>query len=118
MAARVLRTWIEDFVDEDTGEVVSIERTEIIIDSETIIEEKHIQQIIDSGNQTILLHKDDVNLIDFNIISNTLQKDTANSQKEAVEFIYSLLRNADPPDEETARGLLKSFSFPIKDMTW
>ena len=114
LAARVLRTWIEDFVDEDTGEVVSIERTEIIIDRETIIEEKHIQQIIDSGNQSILLHKDDISMIDFNIISNTLQKDTANSQKEAVEFIYRLLRNADPPDEETARGLIEKLFFSDK----
>ncbi len=114
LAARVLRTWIEDFVDEDTGEVVSIERTEIVIDREVILDEKNIQLIIDSGTTSILVHRDDVNPVDFAIISNTLQKDTANSQKEAVEFIYRLLRNADPPDEETARSLIDRLFFSDK----
>lgn len=114
LAARVLRTWIEDFVDEDTGEVVSIERTEVIIDRETNLVEDHIDQIIDSGANTILLHKEDGNSTDFSIIYNTLQKDTANSQKEAVEYIYRQLRNADPPDEETARGIIEKLFFSDK----
>ena len=114
LAARVLKSWIEDFVDEDTGEVVSIERTEVIIDRETVIENKHIDQIIDSGIKTILLHRDDVAANDYSIIFNTLQKDTANSEKEAVEFIYRQLRNAEPPDEETARGIIEKLFFSDK----
>ena len=114
LAARVLKSWIEDFVDEDTGEVVSIERTEVIIDRETVLENKHIDQIIDSGNKTILLHRDNVIASDYSIIFNTLQKDTANSEKEAVEFIYRQLRNAEPPDEETARGIIEKLFFSDK----
>jgi len=114
LVARVLRTWIEDFVDEDTGEVVSIERTEIIIDRETILENEHIDLIVDSGVKTILLHKEEANAADFSIIYNTLQKDTANSEKEAVEYIYRQLRNADPPDEETARGIIEKLFFSDK----
>ncbi|MGD0711420.1 MAG: DNA-directed RNA polymerase subunit beta [Bacteroidales bacterium] len=114
LAARVLRSWIEDFVDEDTGEVVSIERTEVIIDRETILENDHIDQIVDSGTKSILLHKDEGNNVDFSIIYNTLQKDTANSAKEAVEFIYRQLRNAEPPDEETARGIIDKLFFSDK----
>ncbi|MBE9481004.1 MAG: DNA-directed RNA polymerase subunit beta [Bacteroidetes bacterium] len=114
LAARVLKSWIEDFVDEDTGEVVSIERTEVIIDRETVLENKHIDQIIDSGIKTILLHRDDVAANDYSIIFNTLQKDTANSEKEAVEFIYRQLRNAEPPDEETARGIIEKLFFSDK----
>ncbi len=114
LAARVLRSWIEDFVDEDTGEVVSIERTEVIIDRETTLENKHIDLIVDAGIKTILLHKDDVNAADYSIIFNTLQKDTANSEKEAVEFIYRQLRNAEPPDEETARGIIEKLFFSDK----
>ncbi len=114
LAARVLRSWIEDFVDEDTGEVVSIERTEIIIDRETIIENKHIDMILDSGAKTILIHREDLNTNDYEIIFNTLQKDTANSEKEAVEFIYRQLRNAEPPDEETARGIIDKLFFSEK----
>ncbi len=114
LAARVLRTWVEDFVDEDTGEVVSIERTEVIIDRETILENDHVDQIVDSGTKSILLHKDEGNSVDFSIIYNTLQKDTANSAKEAVEFIYRQLRNAEPPDEETARGIIDKLFFSDK----
>ena len=114
LAARVVRAWIEDFVDEDTGEVVSIERTEVIIDRETILESQHIEEIIDSGVKTILLHRDETTATDFSIIFNTLQKDTANSEKEAVEFIYRQLRNAEPPDEETARGIIDKLFFSDK----
>jgi DNA-directed RNA polymerase subunit beta len=85
---RVLKTWVEDFVDEDTGEVVSIERNEVIIDRETVLENEHIDQIVDSGAKTILLHKDNQSIIDFAIIYNTLQKDPCNSEKEAV-FIFT-----------------------------
>ncbi|MFW5757378.1 MAG: DNA-directed RNA polymerase subunit beta [Bacteroidota bacterium] len=114
LAARVLRSWIEDFVDEDTGEVVSLERTEVIIDRETILENEHIDPIIESGVKTIILHKEDINLNDYSLIYNTLQKDTTNSEKEAVEFIYRLLRNADPPDDETARGMIEKLFFSDK----
>jgi len=114
LAARVLKTWIEDFVDEDTGEVVSIERTEVIIDRETALETQHIDLIVESGSKTILLHREDLNQLDFTIIFNTLQKDTANSAKEAVEYIYRQLRNAEPPDEETARGIIDKLFFSDK----
>jgi len=114
LAARVLKTWIEDFVDEDTGEVVSIERTEVIIDRETVLETQHIDLIVESGSKTILLHREDLNQLDFTIIFNTLQKDTANSEKEAVEYIYRQLRNAEPPDEETARGIIDKLFFSDK----
>jgi DNA-directed RNA polymerase subunit beta len=111
LAARVLKTWVEDFVDEDTGEVVSIERNEVIIDRETILDKDHVDQIIDSGSKTIILHKEDVNSADFAIIYNTLQKDPSNSEKEAVEHIYRQLRNAEPPDVETARGVIDKLFF-------
>jgi|26BtaG_2_1085354.scaffolds.fasta_scaffold00031_25 DNA-directed RNA polymerase subunit beta len=111
LAARVLNTWHEDFVDEDTGEVVSIERNEIILDRETIIEKDHLDQIMDSGVKSILVHKEDNKSADFAIIHNTLQKDPTNSEKEAVEYIYRQLRNAEPPDEETARGIIDKLFF-------
>ncbi len=111
LAARVLKTWIEDFVDEDTGEVVSIERNEVILDRETILEDAHIDPIIEAGVKTIILHKEDINTADFSIIYNTLQKDTSNSEKEAVEYIYRQLRNAEPPDIETARGVIDKLFF-------
>ncbi len=114
LAARVLRSWIEDFVDEDTGEVVSIERTEVIIDRETVLENDHIDMIIDAGVKNVILHKEGVNLSDYVLVYNTLQKDTTNSEKEAVEFIYRLLRNADPPDDETARGMIEKLFFSDK----
>ena len=111
LAARVLNTWHEDFVDEDTGEVVSIERNEIIIDRDTILEKEHIDQIIESNTKTILLHKEDERSVDYSIIHNTLQKDPTNSEKEAVEHIYRQLRNAEPPDEETARDIIDKLFF-------
>ena len=114
LAARVLRSWIEDFVDEDTGEVVSIERNEIIIERDTILEDRQIDDIIDAGVKTIILTREDDNKNDFAIIQNTLQKDTSNSGKEAVEHIYRQLRNTDPPDEETARGIIERLFFSDK----
>lgn len=114
LAARVLKTWVEDFVDEDTGEVVSIERNEVVIDRETIIDNDHIDEIIDSGAKTILLHKEDQNLQDFAIIYNTLQKDPCNSEKEAVLHIYRQLRNAEPPDDATARDVIDKLFFSEK----
>jgi DNA-directed RNA polymerase subunit beta len=114
LAARVLRAWIEDFVDEDTGEVVSIERNEVLIEREVELTDEHIDIIVDAGVKNIILHKEDVNTSDFAIIYNTLQKDTANSEKEAVEYIYRLLRNAEPPDEETARGVIDKLFFSDK----
>ena len=115
LAARVLKTWVEDFVDEDTGEVVSIERNEVIIERETVLEDDHIDMIVDAGVKTIILHKEDAsNNNDYAIIYNTLQKDTSNSEKEAVEHIYRQLRNAEPPDEETARGIIDKLFFSDK----
>ena len=114
LAARVLKTWVEDFVDEDTGEVVSIERNEVVIDREVVIENDHIDEIIDSGAKTILLHKEDQNLQDYAIIYNTLQKDPCNSEKEAVLHIYRQLRNAEPPDDATARDVIDKLFFSEK----
>jgi len=111
LAARVLKTWVEDFVDEDTGEVVSIERNEVVLDRETVLENQHIDLIVDSGAKAIILHKEESNSADFTIIHNTLQKDTSNSEKEAVEYIYRQLRNAEPPDLETARGVIDKLFF-------
>ncbi len=111
LAARVLKTWVEDFVDEDTGEVVSIERNEVILDRETVLDKEHIDEIIDADVKTILLHKEDIKSSDYAIIHNTLQKDPTNSEKEAVEHIYRQLRNAEPPDEETARGIIDKLFF-------
>ena len=114
LAARVLKSWTEDFVDEDTGEVVSIERNEIIIDREVDISDDHIDEIVESGVKTILLHKEDQNQTDFAIIYNTLQKDPCNSEKEAVLHIYRQLRNAEPPDEATARDVIDKLFFSDK----
>jgi len=111
LAARVLNTWHEDFVDEDTGEVISIERNEIIIDRDTVVEKTHIDLILESNIKTVLLHKEDAHMSDYAIIHNTLQKDPTNSEKEAVEHIYRQLRNAEPPDEETARGIIDKLFF-------
>ncbi|MDA9280158.1 DNA-directed RNA polymerase subunit beta [Flavobacteriaceae bacterium] len=111
LAARVLNTWHEDFVDEDTGEVVSIERNEIILDRDTVLEKDHIAEIMEADVKTILLHKESTGTSDYSIIHNTLQKDPTNSEKEAVEHIYRQLRNAEPPDEETARGIIDKLFF-------
>ncbi len=114
LAARVLKTWVEDFVDEDTGEVVSIERNDIIIDRDTVIQEENIEEILDSNVQTILLHREDANTSDYAIIFNTLQKDTTNSEKEAVNYIYRQLRNAEPPDDASAREVITNLFFSEK----
>ncbi len=111
LAARVLNTWHEDFVDEDTGEVVSIERNEIVLDRDTVLDKENVGEIIEAGAKTILLHKEDGQSGDYAIIHNTLQKDPTNSEKEAVEHIYRQLRNAEPPDEETARGIIDKLFF-------
>jgi len=114
LAARVLKTWVEDFVDEDTGEVVSIERNEILIERETIIAEEHIETILNANVKSITLHKEDKEFSDYTIIYNTLQKDPTNSEKEAVEHIYRLLRNSEPPDEETAKAVIEKLFFSDK----
>jgi DNA-directed RNA polymerase subunit beta len=114
LAARVLRTWVEDFVDEDTGEVVSIERNEVLIERDVDLTEDHLDTIIDAGVQSIILHREDTKTNDFAIIHNTLQKDTSNNGKEAIELIYRQLRNADAPDEETARGVIERLFFSDK----
>ena len=114
LAARVLKTWNEDFVDEDTGEVVYIERNEIVIDRETVLAEHHIDQIIEAGVSTILVHKEDANTNDYAIIHNTLQKDQTNSEKEAVFYTYRQLRNSEPPDEATARDVIDKLFFSDK----
>ena len=111
LAARVLNTWTEDFVDEDTGEVVSIERNSVIVDREVELTAEHIDPIVDSGIQTILLHKDVADRIDYSIIYNTLQKDPCDSEKEAVNYIYRQLRNAEPPDDATARDVIDKLFF-------
>lgn len=114
LAARVLKSWVEDFVDEDTGEVVSIERNEIIIDRETVLESSHIDDILESGTPTVLLHKEDPDMSDFSIIYNTLQKDPSNSEKEAVLYIYRQLRNAEPADDSSAREVIQNLFFSEK----
>jgi len=111
LAARVLKTWHEDFVDEDTGEVVSIERNEIVLDRDTVLDKDNVEEILETGAKTILLHKESAQQGDYAIIHNTLQKDPTNSEKEAVEHIYRQLRNAEPPDEETARGIIDKLFF-------
>ena len=114
LAARVLKTWVEDFADEDTGEVVTIERNEVIIDRETEITEDDIDAILQSGVQTILLHKEVANSSDYSIIFNTLQKDQSNSEKEAIQYIYRQLRNAEPPDDASAREVIQNLFFSEK----
>jgi DNA-directed RNA polymerase subunit beta len=114
LAARVLKTWVEDFVDEDTGEVVSIERNDIIVDRESILDNDNIDSILDSGTKYVLLHREDLNLADYAIIYNTLQKDPSNSEKEAVLYIYRQLRNAEPADEASAREVITNLFFSEK----
>ncbi len=114
LAARVLKTWIEDFVDEDTGEVVSIERNDVVVDREAILDEDNINAIYESGAQHILLHREDQNLNDYAIIYNTLQKDPSNSEKEAVLYIYRQLRNAEPADDASAREVITNLFFSEK----
>ncbi len=114
LAARVLRTWTEDFVDEDTGEVVSIQRNEVLLERDSAVSEEDINLILESGQKSVILHKEDMNVADYNIIYNTLQKDSSNSEKEAVEQIYRQLRNAEAPDEQTAREVIQSLFFSDK----
>ena len=114
LAARVLKTWVEDFADEDTGEVVSIERNDVIVDRESVLDEDNIEAILESGTQNILLHREDQNLSDYAIIYNTLQKDPSNSEKEAVLYIYRQLRNAEPADEASAREVITNLFFSDK----
>ena len=114
LAARILKTRVEDFVDADTGEVVSIERNEVLFERETILDEDVVAEILESGVETILVHKDDANRSDFSIIFNTLQKDPSNSEKEAVLYIYRQLRNADPADDASAREVINNLFFSDK----
>ena len=113
LAARVLRTWVEDFVDEDTGEVVSIERNEIVMERDTVLDEDAINLIIEMGAKSVFIQKEDVGG-DYAIIYNTLNKDTSNSELEAVQHIYRQLRGADAPDNETARGIIDKLFFSDK----
>ena len=114
LAARVVDTWIEDFVDEDTGEVVSMERTEVVIERDVELTEENIEKILELNIKTVLITTEDKDGIDYSVIYNTLKKDTANNAKEAVEYIYRQLRNAEPPDEETARGIIEKLFFSDK----
>ena len=114
LAARVVDSWIEDFVDEDTGEVVSMERTEVVIERDVELTEENIEKILELNIKTILVTTEDKDGIDYSVIYNTLKKDTANNAKEAVEYIYRQLRNAEPPDEETARGIIEKLFFSDK----
>ncbi|GJM27552.1 MAG: DNA-directed RNA polymerase subunit beta [Cyclobacteriaceae bacterium] len=114
LAARVLRTWTEDFVDEDTGEVVSIDRNEVVLERDSVIAEEDLTTILESGSKSVILHREDVNVTDYTIIYNTLQKDNSNSEKEAVEQIYRQLRNTEAPDEQTARDIIQSLFFSDK----
>lgn len=114
LAARVVKTWMEDFVDEDTGELVTIDRVEVVLERETVLEEHHINLILESGTDTILIHKEGINLSDYSIIFNTLQKDPANNSKEAIEYIYQQLRGNEPPDEESAKSLFDKLFFSDK----
>ena len=114
LAARVLKSWAEDFVDEETGEVVSIERNETVIERETVIEDEQIDIILETGVESILVHHEEVGASDYSIIFNTLQKDPSNSEKEAVVFIYRQLRNADPADDASAREVINNLFFSDK----
>ena len=111
LAARVLNSWYEDFVDEDTGEVISIERNEVILDRDTIIDKENIELILESNTKSVLINKEFDDKSEYAIIHNTLQKDPTNSEKEAIEHVYRQLRNAEPPDEETARGIIDKLFF-------
>lgn len=114
LAARVLKSWVEDFVDEDTGEVVSIERNEVLLERETVLTEENISEILENGIDSILVHKQDADVSEYSIIFNTLQKDTSNSEKEAVAYIYRQLRNAEPADDASAREVIYNLFFSEK----
>ena len=114
LAARVLRTWIEDFVDEDTGELISVDRNEVILERDHEIQKEDIQTIIDSESTSIIVHREDINIAEYMTIFNTLKKDSSNSEKEALEEIYRQLRNSEAPDEETARDIIQNLFFSDK----
>jgi DNA-directed RNA polymerase subunit beta len=114
LAARVLKSWMEDFVDEDTGEVTSIERNEVIIERETVLEQEQIDEILDSGVASILIHKETANTSDFSIIYNTLQKDPSNTEIDAIRHIYRQLRSAEPADDASAREVINNLFFSEK----
>ncbi len=114
LAANVVESWTEDFVDEDTGEVVSMERTEVIIKRDVELTEEHIDKILELDVKSILIKTEDKDGIDYSVIYNTLNKDTTNTAKEACEYIYRQLRNAEPPDEETARSIIEKLFFSEK----
>ena len=114
LAARVLKTWIEDFVDEDTGELISVDRNEVILERDHEIQKEDIQTIIDSESASIILHREDINIAEYMTIFNTLKKDSSNSEKEALEEIYRQLRNSEAPDEETARDIIQNLFFSDK----
>ncbi|MBQ4033228.1 MAG: DNA-directed RNA polymerase subunit beta, partial [Paludibacteraceae bacterium] len=114
LAARVLRTWVEDFVDEDTGEVVSMDRNEVVVDREKVLEDDDIDKILEANVPTILLHRDDLNQSDYAVIYNSLQKDPSNSEKEATNYIYRQLRNAEPTDDASAREVINNLFFSEK----
>ncbi len=114
LAARVLKTWTEDFVDEDTGEVISVDRNEVLLERDAVLTDEAVDAILESGTKSVILHRVDISLTDYNMIYNTLHKDNANSEREAVEQIYRQLRNAEPPDEQTARETVQSLFFSNK----
>ena len=114
LAARLMKSWVEDFVDEDTAEVVSIQRNEVLLERETVLTEENMQMILDSDAQTILLHKQSAQGSDYSIIFNTLQKDPSNTEKEAIDFIYRQLRNADPADDASAKEVIFNLFFSDK----
>ena len=114
LAARVLKTWVEDFVDEDTGEVISVDRNELILDWDHILQEEDIDVILESVAPYVTIHREDINVGEFAIIYNTLKKDVSNSEKEALEEIYRQLRNTEAPDEQTARDIIQNLFFSDK----
>ena len=114
LAARILKSWQEEFVDEDTGEVITLDRNEVVLERNTILDDAAIEQILEAGVKSVVLCREDINSLDYEIIYNTLQRDSANSEKEAVEHIYRQLRNTEPPDEATAREALQGLFFSNK----
>ena len=114
LAGRIVKSWLEDYCDSATGEVVSIERNDVVVDRGTELTEDNIDAIIESGAKTVLLEKENVSAVDYSIIFNTLQKDTSNSEKEAIQYIYRQLRNAEPPDDASAREVIQNLFFSEK----
>ena len=114
LAGRIVKSWLEDYADSATGEVVSIERNDVVVDRGTELTEDNIDAIIESGAKTVLLEKENVSAVDYSIIFNTLQKDSSNSEKEAIQYIYRQLRNAEPPDDVSAREVIQNLFFSEK----